>query len=486
MNESLLNTHKKNVILTKTLFAIWCILMLMNVIVEEKLINIFLYISCALVVFCVVVPLNKKKKGITFVAYYLQFCVYAQISALLVMNAHTTVFLYLYMALSVSLLYQDKKILLVGITESLVAATVFYFWKHENLFPFNSLADYLFIFFSFAMMGIVLYLSIQQMQQNQNALLEAKKQSEEDKKELAKALADIQKHVSIVQGFSSELQTYVNTTTDQFEQVSYSFKEMNKAFEQESKSLNSINSNAQSLTKETDLVVSSSSKINDKMEHSNTVVITANKQMNELEEYISEINTAFLETEKSTELLQQKMTKVQHRLDAIGNMANSINLIALNASIESAHLQSGNGNGNTFAVISNEIKKLAEHSHESAEDIREIVEEVVEQSGDNYKQVQNAQKSLVIAQDNANKVKTSLNDVTSNFSIIKDEIQHIQARLIQLQKASTTINTELEDINSVSSENVAGLEQLFQNFAQTKQSMDRISNDFEELQNKLK
>ncbi|BCD26916.1 hypothetical protein BC30090_p340 (plasmid) [Bacillus cereus] len=62
MNESLLNTHKKNVILTKTLFAIWCILMLMNVIVEEKLINIFLYISCALVVFCVVVPLNKKRK----------------------------------------------------------------------------------------------------------------------------------------------------------------------------------------------------------------------------------------------------------------------------------------------------------------------------------------------------------------------------------------------------------------------------------------
>ncbi|HDX9701707.1 TPA: hypothetical protein ROY42_005630 [Bacillus thuringiensis] len=485
MNASLLNMHKKNVILTKALFGIWCLLMLMNVVVEEKLINIIIYILCALVVFGVVVPLNQKKKGITFVAYYLQSCVYAQISALLVMNAHTTVFLYLYMALAVSLLYQDKKILLVGITESLVAATVFYFWKHENLFPFNSFADYLFIFFSFSMMGVVLYLSIQQMQENQNALLEARKHSEEDKKELAKALSDIQNHVSVVQSFSSELQTYVSTTTDQFEQVSYSFKEMNNAFEQESKSLNSINKNAQSLTQETDLVVSSSTKINDKMEHSNTVVVAANQQMNKLEEYISQINTTFLETEKSTELLQQKMTSVQRRLDSIGNMANSINLIALNASIESAHLQSGNSNGNTFAVISNEIKKLAEHSHESAEDIRLIVEEVVEQSGDNYKQVQGAKDALGIAQDNANKVKTSLNDVTTNFSIIKDEIQHIQSRLIQLQKASTTINTELEDINSVSSENVAGLEQLFQNFAQTKQSMDRISNDFTELQTKL-
>lgn len=50
------------------------------------------------------------------------------------------------------------------------------------------------------------------------------------------------------------------------------------------------------------------------------------------------------------------MSNVQNRLDAISNMATSINLIALNASIESAHLQSGNANGNTFAVISNEIK----------------------------------------------------------------------------------------------------------------------------------
>jgi methyl-accepting chemotaxis protein len=79
-----------------------------------------------------------------------------------------------------------------------------------------------------------------------------------------------------------------------------------------------------------------------------------------------------------------------------------------------------------------------------------------------------------------------LNDVTTNFSTIKDEIQHIQSRLIQLRGASNTINTELEEINSVSSENVAGLEQLFQNFVQTKQSMDRISNDFTvELQTKL-
>ncbi|GAB6427521.1 methyl-accepting chemotaxis protein [Bacillus luti] len=485
MNKSLNNIHDKNVMLTWALFIIWSIIMVLNLIVGETLTNNLLYVLCALAMFGVVVPLNAKRKATTFVAYYLQFFVYALISGLLAMDSYITVFIFLYLALAVSLLYQDKKLLWVGVIESLSAGTVFFFWKQDNLFPNSPDVDYLFIFFSFVLMGTVLYMAIHQMQNNEKSILEGKKQSEEDKIELAKALEDIQKHISIVQSFSSELQKYVGTTTEQFEQVSYSFKEMNKAFEQESVSLNSINKNAQSLTKETNLVVSSSSKINEKMEHSNTMVITANKQMNELEEYISQTNSAFYETEKSTDLLQRKMSNVQNRLDAISNMATSINLIALNASIESAHLQSGNANGNTFAVISNEIKKLAEHSHESAEDIRQIVEEIVEQSGDNYKQVKNAQKSLGIAQDNANKVMTSLNDVTTNFSIVNEEIQHIQSRLIQLQSASNTINNELEEINSVSSENVAGLEQLFQNFAQTKQSMERISKDFTELQKKL-
>ncbi|MED1092197.1 methyl-accepting chemotaxis protein [Bacillus paramycoides] len=485
MNAYLNNMHEKNVIITKIFFILWCILMVLNVIAGESLFNMGIFVLCAIALFGVAFPLNAQKKATAFVAHYLQFGLYALICGLLAMNSYVTVYLYLFMALSVPLLYQNKKMLAIGIVEALVAGTIFFFWKHDKLFPFNDSWDYGYVFFSFVLMGVVLYVAIDQLQKNEKTILKAQKQSETDKNDLAKALENIQKHVSIVQSFSSELQSFVGITTEQFEQVSYSFKEMNKAFEQESTSLNAINNNAQSLTKETNLVVSSSSTINEKMEHSNTVVITANQQMNELEEYISQITCAFHETEKSTEVLRSKMRSVQHRLDSIGNIATSVNLIALNASIESAHLQGGNGNGNTFAVISNEIKKLAEHSHETAEDIREIVEEVVDQSNDNYKQVQDAQKSLGIAQDNANKVKSSLNDVTTNFSIVKDEIHQIQSGLIQLQKASNTINDELEEINSSSSENVAGLEQLFQNFAQTKQSMERISNDFTELQKKL-
>ncbi|QWI25660.1 hypothetical protein EXW34_31305 (plasmid) [Bacillus mycoides] len=485
MNANFDNIHRRNVVLTKVLGVIWVLLMVLNVFAGETVLNMIIFAICGIVMFCVAVPLNARKKATMFVAYYLQFGVYVLIAGLLAMDSYVTVYLYLFMALSASILYQNKKILLVGIVESMLVGTLFYFWKHDELFPHNDFYDYGYVFFSFAVTGAILYVAIQQIQKGEDAILKAQKQSEADKKDLAVALQDVRKHVSVVQGFSSELQTFVNTTTEQFEQVSYSFKEMNKAFEQESTSLIAINNNAQSLTEETDLVVSSSTTINEKMEHSNVVVNTANKQMNRLEEYISQITSAFLETEKSTESLQGKMKSVQRRLDAIGSIASSINLIALNASIESAHLQGGDRRGNTFAVIANEIKKLADHSHETAEDIRQIVEEVVEQSSDNYNQVQDAQKSLSIAQDNANKVRTSLNNVTTNFSIVKEEIDQILSRLIQLQNASNTINDELEEINSASSENVAGLGQLFQNFAQTKQSMERISNDFTELQKKL-
>ncbi|UOQ84246.1 ammonium transporter [Gracilibacillus salinarum] len=137
---------------------------------------------------------------------------------------------------------------------------------------------------------------------------------------------------------------------------------------------------------------------------------------------ISEMNHNVDETMRNYQQQNEEVQKFSNQsrsvMQVIRDIAEQINLLALNASIEAAH---AGEYGKGFAVVAEEIRKLAEQSKHSTTEIQEIITGTVD----------TIQKGQI------------------DFSDFNDQLQNLFEQLTYMPEKFTLIDQEVQDINHV-------------------------------------
>jgi methyl-accepting chemotaxis protein len=195
---------------------------------------------------------------------------------------------------------------------------------------------------------------------------------------------------------------------------------------------------------------------------------------------IAEVMQGIKTTFEATKILEEKSRQMDEILTVIGDISERTNLLALNASIEAARAgEAGRG----FSVVAEEVKKLAEHSQKSLNDIGYIVNEFIEKTHEVEKLVENNNEKML----SGNKL---LNDTVDNIISMINKLKISDNNIEEVNQLINTLLSETKDVVSFNSDIVRTTENTINRFKlvaeafnQSAITSEEIASSAEELKN---
>jgi methyl-accepting chemotaxis protein len=143
--------------------------------------------------------------------------------------------------------------------------------------------------------------------------------------------------------------------------------------------------------------------------------------------------------------LQNRMGAIEEVVEVIAEVADRTNLLALNANIEAARAGKA---GDGFSVVADEVKQLANQTHEHTEEIATSIEELQAQADETVDASEASHEQVEVASGEIEDVLGSLADIVEAADAAADGVQEVaratDGQATNIEEVTTTIQTVRE------------------------------------------
>jgi methyl-accepting chemotaxis protein len=158
-------------------------------------------------------------------------------------------------------------------------------------------------------------------------------------------------------------------------------------------------------------------------------------------------------------MLENQSEKITQFVKIINTISDQTNLLALNAAIEAAR---AGEHGKGFAVVADEVRKLAEESAKSASTIIKIVNENVKNTRDAVDFISKTREAVQYNKDLSINAKNTLQEIYETTLEIEDNSNNIASAIEQQVIAIEQITNSLDTVSQASQQIASGTSQTDQ------------------------
>ncbi len=271
----------------------------------------------------------------------------------------------------------------------------------------------------------------------------------------------------------NEIISSVHSLTSSATQLSSIAEEMSRTAENSSTRANSVATASEEMSQTVVDVAKNTANIAESAKKAVEIAQQGNDIVDKSVSEVKEINLTVNESAKFVKSLGEKSAHIGEIVGVINDIADQTNLLALNAAIEAAR---AGEHGRGFAVVADEVRKLAEKTAQSTSEIEGMI-----------KAIQNEVAKAVDVMDSATKkVETGVNLTAQAGEALKaivkssDElqlmVQQIASATEEMSATSEEISKEIVDIANASRDTTSSSQET----AQSAVNLSKIATKLDE------
>ena len=186
------------------------------------------------------------------------------------------------------------------------------------------------------------------------------------------------------------------------------------------------------------------------------LTLEGNQRLSRLVGEIDNVEAAVKEIAQTVHEFVRSTDTITGMTKQVKDLAEQTNLLALNAAIEAAR---AGEQGRGFAVVADEVRKLAEKSGQSAAEIDSVTQRLSQQSVQVEKSIEKGQQSLTVSQEHLANVAEALAKANGAVTQANKGVDEIAASVREQTSATNDVARNVEQIAQMAEETSAAVQE---------------------------